>query len=869
MNVALNEVKGGLRLKLVSFALYDEKFKIHPMGLEASTNQELNPGIHLDLNTATKDLLPSKILCSVMNIQLLAEKDLKVRMQITLVPEQDQSESTSPESYPPEPSTPIGYSFCKVLTASDAGSHDGFIVLKKHAECFPEVDKNQEPPICSTIALELGSQRHVNERKFVSSRGENGELHAGVRRVAPQQCSMQSSVITNQSLHLGVLATVSHVVANGTLFVVFNKPRRSQFIIGLNKYLEAVNNCFGVGMRFKMRFEGEDSLERRFTGTIVGVEDLSSEWKNSEWRSLRVQWDEAATIARPERVSPWEIEPFVPSAPSSLVQPVLAKNKRPRLPIEAEKDLKVRMQITLVPEQDQSESTSPESYPPEPSTPIGYSFCKVLTASDAGSHDGFIVLKKHAECFPEVDKNQEPPICSTIALELGSQRHVNERKFVSSRGENGELHAGVRRVAPQQCSMQSSVITNQSLHLGVLATVSHVVANGTLFVVFNKPRRSQFIIGLNKYLEAVNNCFGVGMRFKMRFEGEDSLERRFTGTIVGVEDLSSEWKNSEWRSLRVQWDEAATIARPERVSPWEIEPFVPSAPSSLVQPVLAKNKRPRLPIEAEKDLKVRMQITLVPEQDQSESTSPESYPPEPSTPIGYSFCKVLTASDAGSHDGFIVLKKHAECFPEVDKNQEPPICSTIALELGSQRHVNERKFVSSRGENGELHAGVRRVAPQQCSMQSSVITNQSLHLGVLATVSHVVANGTLFVVFNKPRRSQFIIGLNKYLEAVNNCFGVGMRFKMRFEGEDSLERRFTGTIVGVEDLSSEWKNSEWRSLRVQWDEAATIARPERVSPWEIEPFVPSAPSSLVQPVLAKNKRPRLPIEVPIHGESHR
>lgn len=39
--------------------------------------------------------------------------------------------------------------------------------------------------------------------------------------------------------------------------------RTSQFIISLNKYLEAVNNKFSVGMRFKMRFEGEDAPERR------------------------------------------------------------------------------------------------------------------------------------------------------------------------------------------------------------------------------------------------------------------------------------------------------------------------------------------------------------------------------------------------------------------------------------------------------------------------------------------------------------------------------------------------------------------------------------------------------------------------------
>jgi auxin response factor len=39
--------------------------------------------------------------------------------------------------------------------------------------------------------------------------------------------------------------------------------RTRQFIISLNKYLEAVNNKFGVGMRFRMSFEGEDSSERR------------------------------------------------------------------------------------------------------------------------------------------------------------------------------------------------------------------------------------------------------------------------------------------------------------------------------------------------------------------------------------------------------------------------------------------------------------------------------------------------------------------------------------------------------------------------------------------------------------------------------
>lgn len=48
--------------------------------------------------------------------------------------------------------------------------------------------------------------------------------------------------------------------------------RTSQFIIGLNRYLEAMNNKFSVGMRFKMRFEGEDSPERRYLVLILFFE---------------------------------------------------------------------------------------------------------------------------------------------------------------------------------------------------------------------------------------------------------------------------------------------------------------------------------------------------------------------------------------------------------------------------------------------------------------------------------------------------------------------------------------------------------------------------------------------------------------------
>lgn len=54
--------------------------------------------------------------------------------------------------------------------------------------------------------------------------------------------------------------------------------------------------------------------------------------------------------------------------------------------------------------------------------------------------------------------------------------------------------------------------------------------------------------------------------------------------------------------------------------------------------------------------------------------------------------------------------------------------------------------------------------------------------------------------------------------------------------------------------------------QVQWDEPAAVTRPDRVSPWEIEPFVSSASTPSVQPTVVKTKRPRPPSEIPDAGE---
>ncbi|RZC02808.1 Auxin response factor 9 isoform B [Glycine soja] len=360
----------------------------HMEQLEVSTNQELNQRIPLFK-------LSSKILCRVVNVHLLAEQETdEVYAQITLVPESNQTEPTSPDPCPAELPRPRVHSFCKVLTASDTSTHGGFSVLRKHAtECLPALDMSKSTPTQELVAKDLQgfewrfkhifrgkgcekfsfgsfwfvlltsglmflpliyfpfypgqprrhllttgwstfvtSKRLVAGDTFVFLRGNNGELRVGVRRIAPLQSSMPSSVISSQSMHLGVLATASHAVATQTLFVVYYKPRTSQFIVSVNKYLEAINQKCNVGMRFKMRFEGDESPEndKRFSGTILGVEDISPHWVNSNWRSLKVQWDEPASFPRPDRVSSWEIEHILACVPTTSSQPAVIKNKRPR-----------------------------------------------------------------------------------------------------------------------------------------------------------------------------------------------------------------------------------------------------------------------------------------------------------------------------------------------------------------------------------------------------------------------------------------------------------------------------------------------------------------------------------------------------------
>ncbi|KAF5957255.1 hypothetical protein HYC85_004480 [Camellia sinensis] len=343
---------------LVTVPREGERVFYFPQGhieqVEASTNQVADQEMPM-YN------LPSKILCRVLNVQLKAEPDTdEVFAQVTLLPLKEDENEAEKEPMPPPPPRFHVHSFCKTLTASDTSTHGGFSVLRRHAdECLPPLDMSRQPPTQELAAKDLhgnewrfkhifrgqprrhllqsgwsvfvSSKRLVAGDAFIFLRGENGELRVGVRRAMRQQANIPSSVISSHSMHIGVLATAWHAYMTGTFFTVYYKPRTSpaEFIVPFDQYMESVKSNYSVGMRFKMRFEGEEAPEQRFTGTIIGIEDADTKrWAESKWRCLKVRWDENSTIPRPERVSPWKIEPALTTA--ALNPLPIPRLKRPR-----------------------------------------------------------------------------------------------------------------------------------------------------------------------------------------------------------------------------------------------------------------------------------------------------------------------------------------------------------------------------------------------------------------------------------------------------------------------------------------------------------------------------------------------------------
>lgn len=129
--------------------------------------------------------------------------------------------------------------------------------------------------------------------KVLFCRDEKSQLMLGIRRANRQTPTLSSSVISSDSMHIGILAAAAHANANSSPFTIFFNPRASpsEFVVPLAKYNKALYAQVSLGMRFRMMFETEDCGVRRYMGTVTGISDLDPvRWKGSQWRNLQVMY---------------------------------------------------------------------------------------------------------------------------------------------------------------------------------------------------------------------------------------------------------------------------------------------------------------------------------------------------------------------------------------------------------------------------------------------------------------------------------------------------------------------------------------------------------------------------------------------------
>ncbi|KAG8495501.1 hypothetical protein CXB51_013074 [Gossypium anomalum] len=322
--------------------------------------------------------LPSKLICVLHNVTLHADPETdEVYAQMTLQPvnkvvkdgknlystsaQYDKEALLASDMGLKQSRQPAEF-FCKTLTASDTSTHGGFSVPRRAAEkIFPPLDFSMQPPAQELVARDLHENewtfRHIYRGQpkrhllttgwsvFVSTkrlfagdsvlfiRDAKSQLLLGLRRANRQQPALSSSVISSDSMHIGILAAAAHAAANFSPFTIFYNPRASpsEFVVPLAKYNKAMYTQVSLGMRFRMMFETEESGVRRYMGTVTGISDLDPvRWKNSQWRNLQVGWDESTAGERPRRVSIWEIEPVV--SPFFICPPPFFRPRFPKQP---------------------------------------------------------------------------------------------------------------------------------------------------------------------------------------------------------------------------------------------------------------------------------------------------------------------------------------------------------------------------------------------------------------------------------------------------------------------------------------------------------------------------------------------------------
>ncbi|KAK4386459.1 Auxin response factor 6 [Sesamum angolense] len=299
----------------------------HSEQVAASTNKEVDGQI------PNYPSLSPQLICQLHNVTMHADIETdEVYAQMTLQPLSPQEQKEVfflPADLGAPSKQPTNY-FCKTLTASDTSTHGGFSVPRRAAEkVFPPLPKRHL--LTTGWSVFVSAKRLVAGDSVLFIWNEKNQLLLGIRRAARPQTVMPSSVLSSDSMHLGLLAAAAHAASTNSRFTIFYNPRASpsEFVISLAKFVRAVYHTrVSIGMRFRMLFETEESSVRRYMGTITGICDLDpARWPNSHWRSVKVGWDESTAGERQPRVSLWEIEPLTtfPMYPS----PFSLRLKRP------------------------------------------------------------------------------------------------------------------------------------------------------------------------------------------------------------------------------------------------------------------------------------------------------------------------------------------------------------------------------------------------------------------------------------------------------------------------------------------------------------------------------------------------------------
>lgn len=86
---------------------------------------------------------------------------------------------------------------------------------------------------------------------YIHFRDEKSQLLLGVRRVNRQQTTLPSSVLSTDSMHIGILAAAAHASANRSPFTIFYNPR---YLIYISRLIESI---FDLTFILKLKKERE------------------------------------------------------------------------------------------------------------------------------------------------------------------------------------------------------------------------------------------------------------------------------------------------------------------------------------------------------------------------------------------------------------------------------------------------------------------------------------------------------------------------------------------------------------------------------------------------------------------------------------